>query len=87
VVTAAAAAAAAAADLLPGMGMQLDPATPPAPDGVPAFKAVVCNSSNYGLPGASYGLSVQPCLQCRQGMVTEDQYRSNITGARDCILF
>jgi hypothetical protein len=79
-ITIAAAAAAAAADVLPGMGIQLDPEASPAPDGTPAFKAVVCNSGNHGLPGASYGLRVQPCIQCQRGMVTEDKYRSNVTG-------
>jgi hypothetical protein len=52
---------AAAADVLPGMGIQLDPEASPAPDGTPAFKAVACNSGNYGIPpGLRTGCGCSP---------------------------
>uniref|UniRef100_A0A383VEK0 Tyrosine-protein kinase ephrin type A/B receptor-like domain-containing protein n=1 Tax=Tetradesmus obliquus TaxID=3088 RepID=A0A383VEK0_TETOB len=71
---------AAACYILQGMGMQLDPSGSPAPDGTPAFSAAVCNANNHGVPGPSYGLRVQPCTPCLPGMVTDDKFKSSVTG-------
>jgi hypothetical protein len=77
---AAAAAAADTADVMEGMGIELDKSASPGPDGTPAYKGVICNHNNYGLDAPVHELSVQPCIPCPTNMVTGDHYKSNITG-------
>jgi hypothetical protein len=42
----------------------------------PIFKAVTCNSNNYGTADTMYGLEELPCGDCLEGMVTANLYKN-----------
>jgi hypothetical protein len=69
-------------DIQQGQGMEFDIGSTPE---FPIFKAVTCNSNNYGTADTLYGLEELPCEGCLQGMVTADLYRNVETGAQQCL--